>query len=188
MSTFETRSGRGLAIVAMVVAALLGLLAVLFGIGETFDDPGGWTAAGLVAVWFVPLAALLALALVRPSVAEPVLWVLTAAWVGVVVWSMVAPDTWRSFEDDTGPVRAFACLVLMLPVAALGWHRPLPAAAMLLVIGVSPLFAVGSAPLQVMAMPTLVVGLLLLAAGLVERAHRHGSATGPPSLPTPHAA
>ena len=39
----------------------------LFVVGETFSDPGGWKALGLVAAWAVPLAALAAVAWWRPD-------------------------------------------------------------------------------------------------------------------------
>jgi hypothetical protein len=186
MSPFTTRSGRRLAIAALAVAGLFGLFALMFAVGETFTDPGGWQALGLVALWLVPLGVLLALAWLRPAEAQIVLELLTAVWVGVVLWSALLPEAWRSFEDSNGPIRGLVCLALMLPVAALGWHRTLPAAVMMLVIGLTPLFAGGSAPLRVIAVPAIVVGLLLLAAGLVERGHQQGAAPGPPSLPTPH--
>jgi hypothetical protein len=182
-----TRIGRGLTIVAMVLAGLFGLLAVLFAVGETFVDPGGWQAVGLTSLWLVPLVLLLVLALTRPSAAQPALEALTVIWVGLALWSAVAPQSWRAFENSNGPIRALACLALMLPVAALGWRRPLPAGVMLLVIGVAPTLAAGSAPLRVMAVPTVVVGALLLTAWLVESGFQHRTtSTGPPTLPTPH--
>jgi hypothetical protein len=114
---------------------------------------------------------------------------LTGVCVGVSLWSAVAPQGWRAFENSSGPLRALAGLALMLPVAELGWRRPLSAGVMLLVIGVAPLLAAGSAPLWVMAVPTVVIGALLLAAGLVESGHQDGTTSnGPPTLPTPHTA
>ncbi len=38
----------------------------LFVAGDTFTDPGGWEALGLVAAWAVPLAAIAAIAWYRP--------------------------------------------------------------------------------------------------------------------------
>ncbi|MGZ4625094.1 MAG: hypothetical protein ACXV3S_02205, partial [Kineosporiaceae bacterium] len=136
-------------------------------------------------LWLVPMIALLVLALARPSVAQPVLEALTAVWAVVAVWSILAPHVWRTFESSNGPVRAVAYLALMLPVAALGWHRPLPAALMLLVMGFAALIAGGSAPLHVVALPAIVVGAVLLAAGLAERGHQQGAAKGPPQLRPP---
>ncbi|MGZ4603704.1 MAG: hypothetical protein ACXV0U_08910, partial [Kineosporiaceae bacterium] len=83
--------GRGLTILALVLAGLFGLLAVMFTAGETFADPGGWQAVGLIALWLVPMIALLALALARPAVAQPILEALTAVWAVVAVWSILAP-------------------------------------------------------------------------------------------------
>jgi hypothetical protein len=177
--TTGSRVARGLTITATVLAGLFGLLAVMFTIGETFADPGGWEAIGLIALWLVPLIVLLGLALARPLVAQPVLEALSAVWVVAALWSIAAPHTWREFESTNGPVRAVACLALMMPVAALGWHRAFPAGVMLLVIGLAAVLAVGSAPLHVVAVPTIVIGALLLAAGLVERSHDQETAARP---------
>ncbi|HEX2499469.1 MAG TPA: hypothetical protein VHO00_11780 [Actinomycetes bacterium] len=177
--TTESQVVRGLTIMAMVLAGLFGLLAVMFTAGETFADPGGWEAVGLIALWLVPLIVLLGLALARPSVAQPVLEALSAVWVVAALWSIAAPHTWRSFESTNGPVRAVACLALLMPIAALGWHRALPAGAMLLVIGLAAVVATGSAPLRVVAVPAIVIGALLLTAGLVERGHHQDKAAGP---------
>lgn len=184
--TPETRVGRGLTMVAIVLAGLFGLVAVMFTVGETLADPGGWPAAGLIALWLAPLVVLLVLALGRPRVAETVLEAFAVVWVAAAGWSVVAPHAWRTFEDTSGPVRAVACLALILPVVALGWHRPLPAGVMLLVVGLTSLLAVGSAPLQVMAMPTVVIGAVLLTAGLVGQGHHDTSATEPSNRSTPH--
>ena len=44
MTEYTSRGGRGLRITALVLAGLFGLLAVMFAVGETFADPGGWQA------------------------------------------------------------------------------------------------------------------------------------------------
>ena len=64
---------------------LMALSSFFFGafiIGDTFADPGGWKAAGLVAAWAVPLAGLAALSWLRPRWAVYVLAALTAAVIG----------------------------------------------------------------------------------------------------------
>lgn len=63
--------------------ALSTLLAGAFTVGETFADPGGWKAAGLVASWAVPLLVLAMLAWYRPGWAAPACVVLTVALIGV---------------------------------------------------------------------------------------------------------
>jgi len=71
-----------------VAGVLLGIvgLSTLFVVGETFDDPGGWAAVGLVALWVVPLTALIGLAAWRPDVAVRVdAVVATVAGVGIVL-------------------------------------------------------------------------------------------------------
>ena len=49
--------------------ALLGLFSAFIGmfiVGDTFTDPGGWEAAGYVAIWLVPLVLLVLLAVTTP--------------------------------------------------------------------------------------------------------------------------
>lgn len=57
----------------------------LFVVGETFTDPGGWKALGLVAARAVPLAVLVALAWYRPDWATRLFAVLTAAVLAAAV-------------------------------------------------------------------------------------------------------
>ena len=94
-----------------------------FIIGDTFTDPGGWKAAGLVAAWAVPLAGLAALAWYRPGWAVYVFAVLTAAAISVSIWFAVTPQGWRSFENQHGPIRAVITFVLVAPIALLGLKR-----------------------------------------------------------------
>ena len=63
---------------------------------------------------------------------------LTAATIVVSVWFAVDPGSWRSFEDDHGPVRAIAAFVLVLPLALLGRRRPRLAGWCLLAVGLMP--------------------------------------------------
>lgn len=162
---------RVLTVVAMVLATAFGLIAVMFTVGEAVADPGGWAAAGLVALWLVPLAALLALTLLRPVTAAPLLVGLTVLWAAVVLWAALAAPAWRSFENGHGPVRAVAALVLGLPLAALGWHRQRLAGVLLVVLAGAPVVlslasrAASSPALTVVVTPLLATGALLLVAG-----------------------
>jgi hypothetical protein len=70
------RAGFG---VMAFVTAFLGL----FVVGETFTDPGGWAAVGLIAAWALPLAGLAVLAWYRPGWAARLFAVLVAAAIGI---------------------------------------------------------------------------------------------------------
>jgi hypothetical protein len=153
-----------------------GAVAWLFATGETLADPGGAAGVGLAALWTVPLAALALLAWTRPGRAAMLLAFLTGAVVVVGAWYALAPESWRSLENGHGPVRAIALLVLLVPLALLGWRRPGPAGLMLLVIGVAPLLAASTAPgaggrssLLAVALPAAIDGLLYLLAAALAR-------------------
>jgi hypothetical protein len=120
------------------VMALASLFFGLFVAGETFADPGGWVAAGLVAAWAVPLAGLAALAWFRPGLAVRVFAVLTAALIGVSIWFAVNPHGWRSFENGHGPIRTVITFALAAAIAVLGLKRTAAAGALLLVAGIVP--------------------------------------------------
>lgn len=167
------REGLGIVIV-------LGVLGTAFIAGETFDDPGGWAAVGLVTSWLVPMLALCVLAWTRPSAATPVLAVLTALIVAMSLWLAVQPGGWRSVEDDVGPIRALAAFAVVVPLGLLGWRRPRPAGVMLLVAGLVPVLAVlavdlgstrGVAGTSVgaVAAPAVTAGALYLAAAALDR-------------------
>jgi hypothetical protein len=99
---------------------LMALSTFFFGvfiIGDTFADPGGWKAAGLVAAWAVPLAGLAALSWFRPRWAIYVLAALTAAVIGMSARFALNPQAWRSFEDRHGPIRAIVTFVLVAAIA-----------------------------------------------------------------------
>lgn len=155
----------------LVLMAVFVLLAGMWIAGEALAEPGGPAAVGLIASWLVPLLLLVTLALVRPAWAQPVLAVLTGLILLLHVWFLIDPRAWRSFEDDTGPVRAVAGFVVVAALAALGWHRPAPAGWLLLAIGVLPVvlllletgrFAVAS--WAVVGAPGVAAGILYLLA------------------------
>lgn len=187
---------RFLRVIALSLAILFALFGGLFIVGETAEDPGGAVAAVLVTAWLLPMAVLTAVAWWLPRVAGPVLGVLVAAVVGVGAWYAAAPDAWRAFEDDHGPVRALAVFALSLPLAVLAWRRPVLGGALLLVLGVVPgalaLVATGgggAAGATVAASsPAALVGVLDLAVGWLQ--HRGaappavGRAAAPPGALT----
>ena len=175
--------GAGL-ILAVMYVGFFGL----FVIGETFTDPGGWTAVGVVAVWFVPMVLLSLLAWRRPAAARPVLILLVVAMAAVNLWSAIAADAWRSFEDDTGPVRGVITLTLAAPLAVLAMRYVREAGALLLTLGMMPFVAALALhvtddrwiPLSLAALdaPLLVIALLFLVSAWLD-----GSARRRPTPP-----
>jgi hypothetical protein len=147
------------------VMAFITALFGLFVVGETFTDPGGWEALGLVAAWAVPLAALAGVAWYRPDWATRLFSVLIAAVIGASVWFAVDPQGWRVFEDRHGPIRAILSFVLAAAVAVLGLQRT-AVAGLLLVLGVVPVVVsslgsrLGLASLAVVGSAPLIAGVL----------------------------
>lgn len=164
---FLLRAGFGL-------LALFSGLFVLFVIGETLDDPGGLPAIGLIALWLVPLLGLVWLARWRPDLAVPALTGLTAALLVVTTWATVTADSWRSFEDDHGPVRTVATFALVAAVGVLGLRQTGTAGVLLLVLGIGPLLIAGTShlargSLTAVSSPAVLAGLLFLASAALSR-------------------
>lgn len=163
-----------------VSSALIGL----FVIGETFDNPGGWRAVGLVALWLVPMAALSVLAWFRPGWAVPVLAVLTAGAVALAIWFAIDPAWWRALEGGAGPLRAVGAFALSLPLGLLGWRRAAWGGALLLVLGVVPAAAgaaamgMASVSLTVVAAPAMLAGVLYAGAEVLARRAGRGAGRG----------
>lgn len=176
------------------VMALSTALVGIFAIGETFDQPGGWKAAGLVAAWVLPLAALGTLAWFRPAWSVPVLAALTAAVIGISVWFAVSPESWRSFENRNGPIRDFLVLVLAAAVAVLGQKRTAIAGALLLVLGIAPIAisSLGSrggfGSLAVVSLAPVVSGVLYLLAARPRNHPARSASTEAGSRDLPKAA
>lgn len=153
-----------------VMMAVFGGFAALFVAGETFGDPGGWEAAGLVALWAVPLVAFGLLAYFRPNWAVRPLMGFVAVLIGVSVWFAIDPEGWRSFEDDHGPVRAIATFAVTAVVAVLGLRRTAVAGWLLLAVTVVPVLVSvvgarergGFAALSLVSSVPVVTGVLYL--------------------------
>jgi hypothetical protein len=168
------------------VMALSTLIAGVFIAGETFTDPGGWKAAGLVAAWAVPLAVLAALAWYRPGWAVPVFAVLTAAVIGMSIWFTLSPR-------GKGPTDAILTFALAAAIAVLGLKRTGVAGVLLLIVGIVP-FAVSSlvsghggfGSLAAVSAAPVVTGVLYLLSASIKGSRPAPSAhtdTGPGELP-----
>lgn len=162
----------------LVFACLFGALACVFTAGEAMSDPGGLRGLALVASWSIPLAALGAHAWYRPARATTVLAALTVAVVVGSVWLAADPQGGRSFEEGIGPVRAIGLLVLLPPLALLGWRRPGVAGWMLLIAGLAPMILAsdgrpaGGGPMTAVAVPVVLDGILYLLSAWPEKGTR----------------
>lgn len=160
----------------LVFACVFSAFAWFFIAGEAMSDPGGWTGAGLVALWTVPLVGLAALSWFRPARAVTLLAVLVGVVALAAVWSAIAPGSWHSFENAHGPVRAIASFVLLLPLALLAWRRPRLGGALLLAVGAVPIVTaftvhprVGLTSTAGIAIPAALDGILFLLSGRAAR-------------------
>ena len=99
------RVGESMRYVAFTAMALVGLLGGMFIAGNTFADPGGWQAAGVTALWTIPMLALSVYALLRPTTAGSVLAGATGM---VAVFTVVDSAFGVVPRDDWGPVAAIA--------------------------------------------------------------------------------
>jgi hypothetical protein len=165
--------------------SLMALFAVFFGlflVGDTFTDPGGWKALGLVSLWAVPLAAVGAVAWYKPDLAIRLFAVLIAAVIGVSIWFALDPQGWRAFEDRNGPIRGIVVFALSAAIALLGLKRTAVAGAMLLILGVAPTVIsgmgnhLGFVSMAVVGLPAFIAGVLyLLSAAMTRRSAPPGN-------------
>jgi hypothetical protein len=173
------KRARFLKIAGLVLMWLFSAFMGMFIVGDTFADPGGWEAAGYVAIWLVPLVLLGALAWFRPAWATVVFAVLMGGYVLLSLWAMVDPDGWRSYEDSVGPVRTVVAFAIAAPLALLGWKRPFAAGLMLVLLTVPPMLFMtvnsGLAWGSIFAVtsPATVTGILYLLAAHFEKASPH---------------
>ena len=167
------------------VMTLSTCIAAIFIIGETFTDPGGWKAAGLVAAWAVPLVVLAALAWFRPGWAVPGCAVLTGALIGIGIWFVVSPR-------GKGPTEAILTFALAAVTAVLGLKRTGVAGALLLIVGIAP-FAIyslgrghGPSSLLAVSVAPIISGVLYLFSATIKGGRPAPSAptdAGPGELP-----
>lgn len=177
-----TRMAKVLRYVAFTLMALFGLFGGLFVAGYAFDDPGGWVAVGMTALWVLALLALSVFAIRRPVAAGPVFGWATAL---VVVFTLADSAFGIIPRNDWGPVVAISVFTLGVALAFLGLHRATLAGLLMVVAGLGQLaatvigvavHATGDGPgpgamlggsSGVVVMPIMVVGLLFLLAGSV---------------------
>lgn len=162
---------RALRLVALAWAAVVTVLAGAFAAGEALADPGGITGVAMVALWVVPLAVLVVLAIRAPERALPLL---AAVVVGVVVLAVWQATTPRTF-DRIGPAAAIASLVALLPLAIIGRWRPWATGLLLAALALAPIGAtalvghIGMGSSIAIAIPILLAAVLLLLAALLAR-------------------
>lgn len=184
---------------AFTMMALFGLVGGMFVAGYAFDDPGGWTAVGLTALWLVPLLGLSAFALLRPEPAGPVFVVVTAV---VLLFTLADSAFGIVPRDDVGPVAAVTVFALGVALAFLGLHRARLAGLLMVVAALVQLTATviavavqgggeGPGPSAmlggssgVVVVPLLLIGGLFLVAGTLD--HESLRPGGRPQLRPAH--
>ena len=151
----------------MVLMALFGGFFLLFVVGETVSDPGGWKAVGLITAWLVPLAIVATVAWFRPSIALPILAVLTVAAVGLIGWRALDSGV-RELEDRIGPFTTIAFIVIAVAATALA-HTDVRAAGVILVaIGSAPFLFWGfSHETDALSVVTMIAGSPIVVAGIL---------------------
>ena len=178
-------------ILRYVAFGLMSVYAVLAGgfiLGETFIDPGGWTALGVSLLWAGPLVGLSVLAARRPAMAAEVLVVLT----GLVSVFTLADAVFGLLPRGTGPVAAIMVFTLGVALGFLGLHRPMLSGLLMLVVaaaqaaatllghamenigvGPGPGALLTSSSSGVVVLPLVVVGVLYVLAAVVGREPLH---------------
>lgn len=172
---------KALKYLAFSLMAVVGLLGGAFVLGETFTDPGGWTAVWVSALWVVPMLGLSVFALLRPDAASPVFVVVTVA---VALFTLADSLFAIIPRDDWGPVAAIVVFALGVTLAFFGLRRALLAGALMVTAAVTQLVATvagvavhaagdgagaglgGSS--GVVVLPLLLIGALFVEAGRLE--------------------
>lgn len=150
-----------------------GLFVTLFLTAEILTDPGGWRAAGALAVWLLPTLAMTGIAFVRPGVGSIIAMVGAAAFLLLNAASFIFSDWFEELENSYGPVVLAIGLMIWLPACWLGFNRPRLAGVVLLLtiiapalVGLSLMLAGGRSGVMVsfivLTTPFIVAGVLLL--------------------------
>ncbi len=186
--------------VGLVLAALLSIGGVLFGLGYAFADLPLAQALLITAAIVVPLVGLTVLAWRRPEVAPRVLLVGVGLF---AVWAVIG-----MFVDIIeGPDVSLIALVLALPLAVMGQQRPTWSGALLVALAAfpflqllvrmlgetaedgPPLGALLGGSTGIVVVPLAVIGLIFLLAGGLGRetpAGRDTPVLPPAREPQPH--
>lgn len=161
------------------VMAVFTVLAGIFIIGNSMQDPGGNTAMLMTLAWVAPMIILAVAAWFWPAPTAPLLVALTASFVAACVWLAFDPAALRSFVSENGPVIAVSVVALAFPAAVLGLKRTAVAGWLLVALGVLPLLITLIARtgpvgwLTAVSVVPLITGISYLAA--IRMAH--GSST-----------
>lgn len=168
--------------------------------GYVMGDPGGWAAAGIIALMVVPAALITVLAARRPEQAIAVVYI----GLGLLLAVTVVDSVSRLVD---APVIPMTAVVLAFPVAFLGLHRPRTAGWLLLAIGAVPIlgevlvgivrggeggfFLNPGGSSAAAAIPLIIFALLFLVAAAMSpaqpRAQDRPTPTGTPGrTPVPH--
>ena len=118
-----------------------GLLAGLFIVGETLDDPGGSQAVWLIASWLIPLVIGVVFAWRNPASTKFVFLGLTVLVVVVSFSQIFAKTQWRNWESDNGPILGIATLVVCICLAVWARKNANAAGLLMLVCGLAPIVA-----------------------------------------------
>ncbi|GAA2104871.1 hypothetical protein GCM10009841_23260 [Microlunatus panaciterrae] len=176
MNRVRDRQARATALAALGLSLTVGPVGfvMLFLVGETATDPGGWLALGLIVAWLVPTVVLCGIAYLWPNIAVPVLAVSMLPALALGVWGLVDFHGLGSWEDRTGPVVLIAVIVPAVAMALLGLSRLTVAGAMMVAVSVLPIVlpAIGAGAeagraltIGTLDLPILISGLLYLWAG-----------------------
>lgn len=122
------RTAKILTWTAFGLTMALAAAGILFIAGETLADPGGWTAAGMIAAWLLPMIGLVALVLWRPTVAG---WVLAGLVVVVAALNLADWVLGPAFRQ-VGPIPAISLFGVGIPLGVLGLRRARLAGVLLL--------------------------------------------------------
>ncbi len=188
------RRARTLKRAGFTIMALFTAFFGAFVIGDTFNDPGGWQAAGLVALWVAPLVALAAFTWYRPDWAISLFIVLIAVAIGMSIWFAADPHGWRAFENRNGPIRTIVVFAMSAVIALLGLKRTRVAGVMLLVLAIVPIFVsslgshLGFTSLAVASSPAFIAGILFLLSSAMTPGEAPPGSAEPGPLEHPKAA
>jgi hypothetical protein len=179
---------------ALVLTSLFVVGGLLFALGYTFEDPGGWAAVLIAAAIVLPLVGLTVLA---ARAAPTAVTVLTWAVVAFAAWAVV-----NRFVEVDAPTIPVIALVLALPIAVVGQRNARRAGQLLLAVAAVPLLLLlvrlvtsgGDGPgallggsTGVVVLPLVVLAALFLAAGAPGRAApAPGRHRVPPPTPAGH--